>query len=1120
MRNFKKFLALVMATLMILSAAVITTGAADSKADYTEAAQHLVALKIMKGDEKGNLMLENGVTRYQAALFFAQTLSGETRVEVWNAEKTSTVFKDVTAYGTAIDYVQGAGIIAGRGNGVFGPNDAITYQDMLVMAIRALGYETADMKYPYGYILAAKKLNLTDNVEKVDFKAALTRGETSQIIWDMLNTKVAVVDPLSDKILYPDETGWTDALIGKDGKTIPRKTLLEQSGYASGKIDSMIIDFKAADKDNEFDVVTLAGGLKINAADLGITDKTPKISYMGLPVSLLIDCAEDDFEGKYNVDPDESKANVVYAEYEAYTTVENLGKAGNIRYDDKALTLNGAKFTAEKYDVALKIFNGTWADAKAEELNTFKKNFKYDAKDGYITDGANSYGKVAYRVIEGEKKDTIEVLYTPYTFGQYKVFTTKDATTSKNADFAAYSADFGKNYILFGTTNVKISDKTASVSRKNGEFAKAVTTEGEAVKSGDFMYYAYNGVDNILTVALNCGGFQTGRLTSVGSKGDTVKIGGTTYKLDASVKADKDYIGKTVEFLAVDGKIVNLSKASDEKTAAEGYDYAIISTDAETVASVLDLTKEQYEAALKAGVYVADKGVAVAVLNKTTGKWEVGYISGVASSYNKTKNVFNTTTDLASMASFMHMGVALDQDKKDAFVAGKAVLDTQDHIVAVVSEKDGAMVIANKIQKVGVQTVKVIEKDAEGNDQEVEKPVDITAKIVASGRGENGITLTSAAKVTSYISEITLDAVDANTAKTRRTYTDTTRFIAIGGDTGAVATRVGPYSNLGDSNKWIGTAATFYAASSDLFVFVLDKSNKENLETWGGKAATTTTDNYFMVMPNTTYEIEENADEKMVLVIKNLFDLKTLKTAADQTIDYTDDNLKLLENKAGTILKRNAKNVFTAPGDYTKLGYTIEKNDKNQNVIKAGLIDIYKAINGNIKTSLSPADNATKKHGLWTDGKYTAGNAICFDHFVMNGEFVGFGGTELANATYIKAKVITLDLTDLDTEKYDYSAAYLAGVKYTEEISKKYDYAAETEKGDLAFPISGDVVEDITAETEGVLNQMMADYNEATVTIPAVDDGKAPVTVNVHYYGAKTESAGVATMIVFRVITK
>lgn len=1097
MRNFKKFLALVMATLMILSAAVITTGAADSKADYTEAAQHLVALKIMKGDEKGNLMLENGVTRYQAALFFAQTLSGETRAEVWNAEKTSTVFKDVTAYGTAIDYVQGAGIIAGRGNGVFGPNDAITYQDMLVMAIRALGYETADMKYPYGYILAAKKLNLTDNVEKVDFKAALTRGETSQIIWDMLNTKVAVVDPLSDKILYPDETGLTDALVGKDGKKIPRKTLLEQSGYASGKIESVIVDFKAADKNNDFDVVTLEGGLEINAADLGITAKTPKISYMGLPVSLLIDCATEDFEGKYNVDPAESKANVVYADYETYTTVENLGKAGNIRIDSKALTLNGTKFSLDKYAFHLMRFESgidAWSLATSAEYNEFEKNFHYDAKKGYDVDGANTYGKVAYRVIEDGYTDTsvtpnktydlVELLYTPYVLGQYKVFNTKDATTSKNADFAAYSANYGETYKLFGS-NAIITDKTASVSRKNGEAAKDVTVEGETVKSGDFVYYAYNSVDNILTVALNCGDFQTGRLTSVASNGETVKISGTTYKMAAAVKPEeikKDYIGKlevgkdNVKFLAIDGKIVKMSPISkDSSSTSDGYDYAIISTDAETVASVLDLTEDQYNAALKAGVYVADKGAAVAVLDKTTGKWEVGYISGVASDYDATKEVFNVTTDVASMASFKDMGLTLDPAKEAAFAAAKAVLDTQDHIVAVVSEKDGAMVVADKMQG--------------------------GSKVVASGRGENGITLTSAGKVTSYIYEISLDddaAIMAADKKQRKTYTDTTRFIAIGGDTGVVATRVGAYSPLGDNNKFVGTAATFYAASSDLFVFVLDKSNKENLETWGGKSAATTTANYFMVMPNTTYDIEENADGKFVLVVKDLFDLKTLKTAADQTIEYTDANLKLLANAAGTVLKRDAKNVFAAVGNYTKLGTTL---------------DIYKALVAGIKTSMDLCDG--KKNHSGKDG-----NAICFEHLVMNGEFVGFGGTENANATYLKAKVITLDLTEIDTADYDYSAAYLAGVKYTEAIGKKYDYAAETENGDLAFPINGDVVEDITAETEGVLNQMMADFRNETVTIPAVDDGTAPVTVNVHYYGAKTESAGVATAIVFRVITK
>ncbi|MBQ4150733.1 MAG: hypothetical protein IJC81_02890, partial [Clostridia bacterium] len=89
MRNLKKFLALVLAMMMMLSVAVISTSAADDDADYTEAAQRLAALQVMKGNENGDLMLGNGVTRYQAALFFVQALTGETDVAVWNAEKKS-----------------------------------------------------------------------------------------------------------------------------------------------------------------------------------------------------------------------------------------------------------------------------------------------------------------------------------------------------------------------------------------------------------------------------------------------------------------------------------------------------------------------------------------------------------------------------------------------------------------------------------------------------------------------------------------------------------------------------------------------------------------------------------------------------------------------------------------------------------------------------------------------------------------------------------------------------------------------------------------------------------------------------------------------------------------------
>ena len=290
MRNLKKFLALVMAMLMIFSMAAITTWAADdADSDYIEAAQHLAALSIMKGDEHGNLNLANGVTRYQAALFFVQALTGRTDVNTWNAEKKSTIFSDVPEYGTAIDYAYSMKLILGRGNGVYGYNDPITYQDMLVMAVRALGYETENMSYPYGYIVAAQTLELTEDVDNINFKAELTRGETAQIIWNMLNTEIAFVDPLTNDIVYPGQEDTTPYGLLIAPKTVERTTLLEKAGYADGKLEGWITEFvEKDDKDEDsVDTVELAytyikddqivsDTVTVAAADLGITEDTPK----------------------------------------------------------------------------------------------------------------------------------------------------------------------------------------------------------------------------------------------------------------------------------------------------------------------------------------------------------------------------------------------------------------------------------------------------------------------------------------------------------------------------------------------------------------------------------------------------------------------------------------------------------------------------------------------------------------------------------------------------------------------------------------------------------------------------------------------------------------------------
>ncbi|MBQ5390341.1 MAG: hypothetical protein IIU58_05480, partial [Clostridia bacterium] len=78
MRNFKKFLSLALAMLMVFSMTVLTAGAKAADADYIDAAQQLAAIGVMKGDENGDLMLDKQVTRYQAALFFVQAITGKT----------------------------------------------------------------------------------------------------------------------------------------------------------------------------------------------------------------------------------------------------------------------------------------------------------------------------------------------------------------------------------------------------------------------------------------------------------------------------------------------------------------------------------------------------------------------------------------------------------------------------------------------------------------------------------------------------------------------------------------------------------------------------------------------------------------------------------------------------------------------------------------------------------------------------------------------------------------------------------------------------------------------------------------------------------------------------------
>ncbi len=187
MRNLKKFLALVLAMIMVVSATAMVSAdftdvAADSK--YAAAINDLAVKGIVKGTSDTTFGPEQDVTRWQMALFVARAITGEVESDdVW--ANGIVPFTDVTSYKGAIQCAYLNGIINGTSATTFAPNDGITYVAALKMAVCALGYGE-DLTWPWGYYNKAAELGLTANMDLDDLNVELNRAETAQIIYNMI----------------------------------------------------------------------------------------------------------------------------------------------------------------------------------------------------------------------------------------------------------------------------------------------------------------------------------------------------------------------------------------------------------------------------------------------------------------------------------------------------------------------------------------------------------------------------------------------------------------------------------------------------------------------------------------------------------------------------------------------------------------------------------------------------------------------------------------------------------------------------------------------------------------------------------------------------------------------
>ncbi len=199
MRNLKRALSLVMAAAMLIGMMAVSASAADNYEDFTdkdeiqnsEAVATMVSLGVFNGKEDGSYFDPTGiVTRAEMAKIIAVSLNGGKDLVIGSGAAT-TQFSDTKgnwaeAY---IAYCANLGIINGKGDGTFGPNEPVTGTAAAKMVLTALGYRSDIEKLTgTGWDLntdrLANEVGLYDGLGHITPSNGLSRDDTAQLIYN------------------------------------------------------------------------------------------------------------------------------------------------------------------------------------------------------------------------------------------------------------------------------------------------------------------------------------------------------------------------------------------------------------------------------------------------------------------------------------------------------------------------------------------------------------------------------------------------------------------------------------------------------------------------------------------------------------------------------------------------------------------------------------------------------------------------------------------------------------------------------------------------------------------------------------------------------------------------
>lgn len=199
----KKLLALVLALVMTLGLATVSSNAAFSDAEdieYTEAVAVMNAIGVLQGDDNGAFNPKDTLTREQGAKIISYMLmGGKTGGDALNA--ATAPFSDVAAdrwSAGSVAFCKNSGILAGVGDGSFNPTGELTGAAFCKMLLAALGYNANKE----GLTGADWQLNVARLVNKIDLAHDLGAMQYGQPITRDVAAKLAFNALSEDMVEY------------------------------------------------------------------------------------------------------------------------------------------------------------------------------------------------------------------------------------------------------------------------------------------------------------------------------------------------------------------------------------------------------------------------------------------------------------------------------------------------------------------------------------------------------------------------------------------------------------------------------------------------------------------------------------------------------------------------------------------------------------------------------------------------------------------------------------------------------------------------------------------------------------------------------------------------------